>query len=80
MTGELETFELIERIIITALADAVEEIGEQADLRTLMAVLARIAAEAAVDYGLDEEQFTSSMRNTYQMVEAVKARSEGDMQ
>lgn len=80
MTGELETFELIERIIITALADAVEEIGEQADLRTLMAVLARIAAEAAVDYGLDEEQFTSSMRSTYQMVEAVKARSEGDMQ
>ena len=80
MTGELETFELIERIIITALADAVEEIGEQADLRTLMSVLARIAADAAVDYGLDEEQFTSSMRNTYQMVEAVKARSEGDMQ
>lgn len=80
MTDELETFELIERIIITALADAVEEIGEQADLRTLMAVLARIAADAAVDYGLDEEQFTSSMRNTYQMVEAVKARSEGDMQ
>lgn len=80
MTGGLETFELIERIIITALADAVEEIGEQADLRTLMAVLARIAAEAAVDYGLDEEQFTSSMRSTYQMVEAVKARSEGDMQ
>ena len=80
MTDELETFELIERIIITALAEAVEEIGEQADLRTLMAVLARIAAEAAVDYGLDEEQFTSSMRNTYQMVEAVKAHSEGDMQ
>lgn len=80
MTDELETFELIERIIITALADAVEEIGEQADLRTLMAVLARIAADAAVDYGLDEEQFTSSMRSTYQMVEAVKARSEGDMQ
>ena len=80
MTDELETFELIERIIITALADAVEEIGEQADLRTLMAVLARIAADAAVDYGLDEEQFTSSMRNTYQMVEAVKAHSEGDMQ
>lgn len=80
MTDELETFELIERIIITALADAVEEIGEQADLRTLMAVLARIAADAAVDYGLDEEQFTSSMRNTYQMVEAAKARSEGDMQ
>lgn len=80
MTDGLETFELIERIIITALADAVEEIGEQADLRTLMAVLARIAADAAVDYGLDEEQFTSSMRSTYQMVEAVKARSEGDMQ
>ena len=80
MTDELETFELIERIIITALADAVEEIGEQADLRTLMAVLARIAADAAVDYGLDEEQFTSSMRSTYQMVEAVKAHSEGDVQ
>ena len=80
MTDELETFELLERIIITALADAVEEIGEQADLRTLMAVLARIAADAAVDYGLDEEQFTSSMRNTYQMVEAVKAHSEGDTQ
>lgn len=80
MTDELETFELLERIIITALADAVEEIGEQADLRTLMAVLARIAADAAVDYGLDEEQFTSSMRNTYQMVKAVKAHSEGDTQ
>lgn len=80
MTDELETFELLERIIITALADAVEEIGEQADLRTLMAVLARIAADAAVDYGLDEEQFTSSMRNTYQMVEVAKAHSEGDMQ
>lgn len=79
-TESIDTFDLLERVIITALVDAEDRIGEDADLRVLMAVLAKLVADAALDYGLDEEQFVSSMRGTFQAVEAAKAHFDGEMQ
>lgn len=77
---KMEKFALIERIIIEALYEAEDEIGQETDLRLLMAVLAKITADASVDYGFDEEQFVSSMRSTYRKVVEMKADTEGEMQ
>lgn len=77
--SDMKLFNQLEAAILQGLADVADEIGEtEGDLITLVAVFAKLAADAAIDYGVSEEHFVNSMRHTYQAV--LQASDEETMQ
>ena len=72
MTDDTDLFDLLERTLLESLFKIEDQIEDGGDLVTLVAVLSKMAADAAIDCGMDEEFFTKSMRVTYQTVAAMK--------
>lgn len=77
MTEDNDLFDLLERTLLEALFEIEDKLEDGGDLVTLVAVLSKMAADAAIDCGMDEEFFTRSMRVTYQAVAAIKDYTEG---
>ena len=72
MSDDTDLFDLLERTLLESLFKIEDQIEDGSDLVTLVAVLSKMAADAAIDCGMDEEFFTKSMRVTYQAVAAMK--------
>jgi len=72
MTEDTKLFDLLERTLLESLFKIEDQIEDGGDLVALVAVLSKMAADAAIDCGMDEEFFTRSMRVTYQAVAAMK--------
>lgn len=64
----INDFQMVEGSILAGLA----ELEKDADLIVLVAVLSKIAAEAALDCGMSEEAYVHRMRSVYQLFEGKK--------
>lgn len=69
---EHDLFDKFETAIVRAVADLHVPEDDGDDLIVLISVFAKLAASAAVFYGINENDFTSTMRKTYKTVYEYK--------
>ena len=75
---DLELFGLVENAIMDGLETLNDKLADfdGGNLLTLIAVFSKLAADAAIDYGINEKEFVASMRGTYRTMRAVKQEQE----
>lgn len=71
---ELDLFETMETAIVHALADL--DVPDDADLITLLSVFAKLSSDAAISYGISEDDFANTMRRTYKTMYEYKTQLE----